>query len=106
MNEPRELWVAVLRLDLGIPGARSKKDRRQVVRSLKERLRSRFGVSCVEVGDVESWTRAALGLSFCAGAEGECGKLADEIVEYARNDPGAMLGRVERDVFRYAGEET
>lgn len=42
-------YLAVLRVDLAVPGARSLKDRRQVVVSLRDRLRARFEVSCHEL---------------------------------------------------------
>lgn len=101
-----DMWVAVLRFDLGIPGARSRKDRRQVVKSLKERIQSRFNVCCAEVGDLDTWTRATLGVTACANDRQLLSDTADEIVRYASNDAGAMLGHVERDFFRYGSTES
>ena len=99
------MWVAVLRLDIGIPGARSRKDRRQVVKSLKERIQSRFNVCCAEVGDLDTWTRASLGVTACANERQLLQDMSDEIVRYAGNDAGAMLGNVERDLFNYGEGE-
>lgn len=56
------MFVGVLRLTLHIPGARSLKDRRQVVRSLKDRLRVKLGVSVAEVGALEAHQRCVLGV--------------------------------------------
>lgn len=98
------MWVAVLRLEIAIPGARSLKDRRQVVKSLKERLQHRFNVCCAEVGDLDSWTRASLGITACANDQAFLQEVADEIVRYAGNDPGALLGHVERNFFNYGAE--
>jgi uncharacterized protein YlxP (DUF503 family) len=42
MPDTSELWVAVMHFDIAIPGARSLKDRRQVVKSLRDRIISRF----------------------------------------------------------------
>ena len=95
------MWVAVLRLDLSIPGARSLKDRRQAVKSLKERIQSRFNVCCAEVDDQESWVRASLGVTACANDQDFLKSVAEEIVRYASNDSGVLLGNVERDIFRY-----
>ena len=47
------MWLSVLRIHLLIPGARSLKDRRQAVRSLKERIKGRFDAS-VALGDTEA----------------------------------------------------
>jgi len=95
------MWIAVLRLDLLIPGSRSLKDRRQAVRSLKERLRNRFDVACSEVGDLESWNRASLGIAAVANEKSVLQELADEISRYAQNDPNVQVTGVERDYCNY-----
>jgi uncharacterized protein YlxP (DUF503 family) len=56
------MYVGVLRLRLHLPGARSLKDRRALVRRALERLRSRLPVSAAEVGDSERWQAATLGV--------------------------------------------
>jgi hypothetical protein len=47
-------------MDLLIPWARSLKDRRSAVHSLKARLRSRFNASVAEVAYQDKWQRATL----------------------------------------------
>lgn len=93
------MWVAVLRLDLLIPGSCSLKDKRQAVRSLKERLRSRFGVSCAEVGNLESWTRASLGAAAVSNEKPLLQDLLDEIGRYAQNDPRVQVTGVDKDFW-------
>jgi hypothetical protein len=105
MSASNGMWVGVLRLDLAIPGARSLKDRRQVVKSLKERLISRFGVACAEVGDRESWVRASLGVAVCSVDRAHVQELLDNVARYAQNDAGAAVGNVDRDIFQYGGDE-
>jgi len=95
------MWIAVMRISLLVPGSRSLKDRRQAVRSLKERLRSRFDVNCAEVGDLDSWNRAALGISTVANEKSYLQDLIDEISRYAQNDPNVQITGVERDFFNY-----
>lgn len=52
--------IGLLRLSLTVAGARSRKDRRRVVRSLTDRLRARFSVAVAETGDLESLREAEL----------------------------------------------
>ncbi len=52
--------VGLLRIRLSLPGARSKKDRRRVVRSLTDRLRARCLVAVAETGDPEALREAEL----------------------------------------------
>ena len=95
------MWILVLRIDLLVPGSRSLKDRRQAVKSLKERIRHRFDASCAEVGDLESWNRASLGVSCVSNEKQRLEGIADEISRYAQNDGNVLVSGVERDVFNY-----
>ena len=54
--------IAVLTLELNIQAAYSLKDRRQVVRSLKDRLRTSFNVAVAELDGAELWNRATVGV--------------------------------------------
>src|SRR2546423_12179040 len=58
--------VGVLRLTLVVPGARSLKEKRHVVRKIRARVRARYSVSIAEVGENDVWQRAVLGLSAVA----------------------------------------
>jgi hypothetical protein len=55
--------LATLTLELAIEHAQSLKDRRQVVRSLKEKLRHSFNISVAELDDALLWNRATLGVA-------------------------------------------
>lgn len=60
--------VATLTLELGIEHAQSLKDRRQAVRSLKDKLRHGFNVSVAELDDAMVWNRATLGIAAISGS--------------------------------------
>ena len=55
--------VGIVRFELHLPAARSLKDKRQVVRSMKERLRERARASVSEVEFQDLWQRAAIGFA-------------------------------------------
>jgi hypothetical protein len=55
--------IAKLTVELSIPHAQSIKDRRQVLRSLKDKLRHGFNVSIAELDDANLWNRATLGIA-------------------------------------------
>jgi len=55
--------LATLTLELAIEHAQSLKDRRQVVRSLKEKLRHGFNISIAELDDAVVWNRATIGIA-------------------------------------------
>jgi uncharacterized protein YlxP (DUF503 family) len=54
--------IAFLTLELRIEGAHSLKDKRQVLRSLKDRLRGQFNVAVAELDHTDLWQRATLGI--------------------------------------------
>jgi uncharacterized protein YlxP (DUF503 family) len=55
--------VAKLTIELEIPHAQSLKDRRQVLRSMKDKLRHSFNLSIAELDDGIVWNRATLGIA-------------------------------------------
>ena len=54
--------IAFLTLELRIEAAQSLKDKRQVVRSLKDRLRAHFNVSVAELDASDLWNQATVGV--------------------------------------------
>jgi uncharacterized protein len=54
--------IAFLTLELSIEAAHSLKDKRQVVRSVKDRLRASFNVSVAELEPNGLWNRATIGV--------------------------------------------
>jgi uncharacterized protein YlxP (DUF503 family) len=60
--------LATLTLELGIEGAQSLKDRRQVVRSMKEKLRHGFNISVAELDEAVLYNRATIGVAAISGS--------------------------------------
>ena len=54
--------IAFLALEIRIEAAHSLKDKRQVLRSLKDRLRSSFNVSVAELAPSNLWNEATIGV--------------------------------------------
>jgi uncharacterized protein YlxP (DUF503 family) len=52
--------VGVLTLEIQVEHSHSLKDKRQVVKSLKDRLRERFNVAVAEIDHLDSWQRAVV----------------------------------------------
>ena len=54
--------IAYLTIELRIEAAHSLKDKRQVLRSIKDRLRNSFNISIAEIDATDLWQRATLGV--------------------------------------------
>ena len=66
---------------LHLPASRSLKDKRQVIRSLMERLRRQFNVAIAEVEEQDTWQTAVLGLAVVSNQAGHAERQVDRIVE-------------------------
>ena len=86
--------VAQLTLELRIEHARSLKDRRQVVRSMKDQLRQGFNVSVAELDEAVTWQSATLGVVAISRSRDYLHGLVEEVERSARrmaNELGAEL---------------
>jgi uncharacterized protein len=68
--------VGVLTAELALPGAQSLKDKRQVLRSIKDKLTNEFNISLAEVGYLDSWQRSTLAAAVVANEQ----SFADQVL--------------------------
>ena len=85
------MFVGVARVVLQIPGARSLKDRRRVVKAFKDRTRARFPVSVAEVGDTERLQVATVGLAVVSNDSRRCREVLGSVRTMANGLPDALL---------------
>jgi uncharacterized protein len=86
--------VAQLTLELRIEHAQSLKDRRQVVRSMKDQLRQSFNISIAELDEAVTWQSATLGVAAISRSRDYLHGLVEEVERAARrmaNELGADL---------------
>jgi uncharacterized protein YlxP (DUF503 family) len=77
--------VAAARITLLIPDNSSLKGKRQVVRSLIEKVRHRFGVAIAEVDSHDLWQRAEIGLAVVGNDEKLLTKTMDRVMHFMEN---------------------
>jgi uncharacterized protein YlxP (DUF503 family) len=65
---------------------RSLKDKRQVVKSVCERVRNRFNVSIAEVDDQESWQVATLGLAVVSNEERRAAEILGDVARFIERE--------------------
>jgi len=86
--------VALLTLELHIEHAQSLKDKRQVVRSLKDRLRAKFNVAVAELDATSLWNRATIGVAGVSDSRDYLDGLMKNVERHAArvvNNAGAEL---------------
>lgn len=83
--------VGLCIVELYLPNGHSLKEKRQVLLSLKDRLRDKFNVSVAEVGDQELWQKAVLGIACVANDRGYVNQVLDQAVNLMRSTPAVEL---------------
>jgi hypothetical protein len=82
--------IALLSLELFLPGSQSLKDKRMVLRRLKDRLGA-FNVAVAEVAHQDLWQRAGLAVVTVAGSDEMADKtLTSALNEIERLEPGLV----------------
>ena len=81
--------IGLLTLEIHIPDARSLKDKRQVLRSLKDRLRDHFNVAVAELDHQDLWQRARVGIVSISSD----GRHLEESLEAVAAESERLLGR-------------
>jgi len=95
------VWLGVLRATLSLPGARSLKARRQVLRSLRDRLRHRFSVSVHELQVSKRADTAALVVTTGGQDPGSIRQTIDRIAGAVTQHPAAVVTRLDKETFRW-----
>lgn len=95
------MFIGVLRLVFQIPAAASLKDRRRVVKSFKDRVRARFPVSIAEVGDLERWQVATLGVAVISGDAARCSEVLSAVARAATQASDAVLADVATEIVAF-----
>ena len=80
--------IGVLTIEIEIHEAQSLKDKRRVVKSLKDRLRNKFNVSVAETGDLELWNRSILTVVTVSKDR----LYADQLLQAVEKDAADCLG--------------
>ena len=98
------MFVGVLRLTLHIPHARSRKERRKVVRSLKDRVQSRLRASVAEVGGLDQHQRAVVAVAVVSNEAARVDELLSSAASMAGTLRDAILTDRELEIIPF-GEE-
>ncbi len=95
------MFVGVTRIVLSIPGARSLKDRRRVVHAFRDRVRARLSASITEIGDLERYQVAALGVAVVARDSAHCEELTSLVRHSAEGLREALVSDVATETVSF-----
>lgn len=83
--------IGFLQAEMSIPAAQSLKEKRMVLRSLKDRALNKMNVSVAEVDKQDLWQAAVLAFVTVAAEKDTVEKRLAEIADHLRSDPRCVL---------------
>lgn len=93
------MYVGVLYVDMHLPGSTSLKAKRQIVQSVKMKLRGKFNVSASEVDFQDLWQRAAIGVSAVSGDRSTLEHTLHHILEIIESRDDLEVAAHTLDIF-------
>ena len=91
--------VGTLEARLFIGEANSLKEKRRVLKSLKDNLQNRFNVAVAEVDRQDTWQVAVLGIAAVAGEKQFVDRLLCKVVDYLRDFRQCHLIDYELEIY-------
>jgi uncharacterized protein YlxP (DUF503 family) len=91
--------VGVCTVELLIPESQSLKDKRQVLHSVKDRLRGKFNLSIAEVDGQDLWQKAVLGMACVANDGSYVEQVLEQALNVIKSMPTIELVRVHRELL-------
>jgi len=80
------MTIGVLRVDLRIVGAQSLKGKRQVIKSIKDRIRAKFNVSVAEVSHEDLWQMAGLAIVLVSNSLNHAHSMLSNVMKFMENE--------------------
>ena len=84
--------------DLNLPGCSSLKEKRSIIRSLKDRLRNKFNVSVAETAFQDVHKRAQLSIALVASDGRYAESVLDKLDSFVERNGGAVIVSVQKRV--------
>lgn len=91
--------VGVLTLEIQLPYAHSLKEKRAVLRKVRDRLRSRFNVAVAELDHQDVWQQATLGVVSISNSQGLLESMLRQILEESEKILGQDVASHAFDYF-------
>lgn len=74
--------IGILEMILYLPESHSLKDKRQVVKSVKDKVRNRFNVAIAETDDLDLWQKARLGICTLGNDRRQVNGRLDQVINF------------------------
>lgn len=91
--------VGVARTELHLPECTSLKQKRQILKSILDRVKNKYNVSIAEVDHQDLWQRTTLGIAFVTQTQHQAEKVLSSIERYIENNQKIELLSNQIDIY-------
>jgi uncharacterized protein len=93
------LKVGICSFTLLLHEGASLKEKRMVVRSLTQKINSRYNVSIAEVGEQDKWQRAEIGFSCVSNNRRHVERMIQEVLRFVESDGRAEVMDIHQEIL-------
>lgn len=93
------MFIGVCTIEMHIPESGSLKTKRHSLKSLKDRIRSKFNVSVAEVGHNDLWQKASLAVAAVSNDKSYLNQTLDHVLDLVRSVPEVSLLDYHIEIF-------
>jgi uncharacterized protein YlxP (DUF503 family) len=93
------MFVCVSRIELHLPNGASLKGKRQILKSLKDRIQHRYNVSIAEVEDQDLWQKAVLGVACVGNEQFHVRQMVEQVIRMIQSTPAVEVLHCDTEVM-------
>jgi uncharacterized protein YlxP (DUF503 family) len=93
------MFIGVCTIEMHVPASGSLKTKRQSLKSIKDRIRSKFNVSVAEIADHDLWQKASLAVAAVSNDKPHLNQTLDHVLNLVRSVPDVTLLDYHIEIF-------
>lgn len=93
------MFIMSARVEIIIYESQSLKEKRKIIKSLVTKIRNQYNVSIGEIGFLDLWQRAGLGIACVSNSSIQAEKQIDRVLDFLEEDGRCEIINIHRELF-------
>ncbi len=89
--------VGILTVNLLVVDSNSLKDKRQVIKSLLDGIRNKFNISAAELGELNTWRRAVIGVAVISNDKNTANTVLNHVLGVIESNPRVSVAEADME---------
>lgn len=99
MNRGNIMIIGTCTAELTIFEVFSLKEKRHIIKSIIERLKSRFNISIAEVGENDIWQKSIIGFAVVSNSNKHINEVIDKVINFIDNDERVEIINICKEIL-------